>query len=139
MYYLWSSFSRFHVVMFALTSLVYAVCYSLLSRSAKPTYAPLAQGGALIDGGVDLDSKGVVEYCWDMLYWTMLTQLTSGFLSEWFWLLYTVPPCVGFYYLWVKVIYPWISKPDEERVERDACGNPLQAPGQKQKQKVKYR
>lgn len=39
-----------------------------------------------------------------------------------------IPPCIGMYYLWIKVIYPWISKPDEE---------PGQQP-MEQQTKVKY-
>ena len=42
----------------------------------------------------------------------------TGFLSDWLWLVYTVPPAIGLYYLWVKVIYPWISKPDDEPAEQ---------------------
>lgn len=169
---------------------VHAACWLLLSKSAMPVYAPLEKGGQLISGGEDLDQKGgVIEYTWDMLYVTLFVQLTTGFISDWFWLLYTVrdparrrcfvlrpaphaprlvlraprlvlhasyfaprfasprvprrcyccsftrsrapsqiPPCIGLYYLWIKVIYPWISKPDEE---------PGQQP-MEQKNKVKY-
>ena len=58
--------------------------------------------------------EGVIEYSWDMLFLTVFVQLGTGLLSDWLWLVYTIPPAVGLYYLWVKVIYPWISKPDEE-------------------------
>ena len=57
---------------------------------------------------------GVIEYCWDMLFVTIFVQLGTGFISDWLWLVYTVPPAIGLYYLWVKIVYPWISKPDEE-------------------------
>ena len=57
---------------------------------------------------------GVIEYCWDMLFVSIFVQLGTGFVSDWLWLVYTVPPAIGLYYLWVKIIYPWISKPDEE-------------------------
>ena len=63
-----------------------------------------------------------------MLYVNLFVQLTSAFISDWFWLVYLIPPSIGFYYLWTKVIYPWISKPDEEP----------EAPQQEKKQKVKY-
>ena len=162
MAYLWDSFSNWHMVGFGLTSTIYAIIYFMFSKSAKPTYAPLAEGGGLISGGTDLDQKGVIEcarpahartrarfyrcgpwlaaartrpaagharcrYCWDMLYTSMFVQLGSGFVSDLFWLVYLIPPSVGFYYLWVKVIYPWISKPDEEP-----------EPMPEKKQKVKY-
>ena len=103
MAYLWDSFSRWHMTGFGFSSTVYAVCYYFLRLQAKPTYAPIAQGGQLVDGGADLDQKGFLEYVWDMLYWTMFVQLGSGFVSDLFWLLHFVPPTVAFYYLWTKV------------------------------------
>ena len=127
MYHLWATFSSWHIAGFSLLTFVYATCYFILARAAAPKYAPLEKGGALISGGTDLSQAGVIEYTWDMLYVTMFVQLATGFVSDWFWLLYTIPPSVGFYYLWTKVIYPWISKPDED---------PSVQP--EQKTKVKY-
>ncbi|KAL1507087.1 hypothetical protein AB1Y20_007946 [Prymnesium parvum] len=112
MWYLWPSFSNWHMGGFALTSTIYAACYFMLSKAAAPKYAPLAEGGALISGGEDLGQAGVLEYTWDMLYTTLFVQLATGFLHDGFWLLFTIPPCIGVYFLWTKVIYPWISKPD---------------------------
>ena len=63
-----------------------------------------------------------------MLYVTIFVQTTTGFLSDWFWILYTIPPVIAFYQAWTKIIYPWISKPDEEPMQ-DAI---------EQKQKIKY-
>ena len=63
-----------------------------------------------------------------MLFVSIFVQLGTGFVSDWLWLVYTVPPAIGLYYLWVKIIYPWISKPDEEKP------NPME----QQKTKVKY-
>ena len=130
MVYLWDSFSGWHIFGALLLTLAYAVCYFMLSRAAAPKYAPLEKGGALVSGGTDLSQAGVIEYTWDMLYVTIFVQQTTAFVSDWFWLIYTIPPCIGFYYLWTMVIYPWISKPDEER--------PNAAQMQEQKQKVKY-
>lgn len=58
------------------------------------------------------------RYTWDLLYVTMFVQLTTGFLSDWFWLFSAVPPSIGVYYLWTSVIYPWISKPDPEPMQQ---------------------
>ena len=127
MWRLWETFSGWHMCAFAITTVAYAVCYFLLARAGSPKYAPLEKGGALISGGSDLSQAGVIEYTWDMLYVTIFVQLTTGFVSDWFWLVYLIPPCIGTYYLWTMVIYPWISKPDEE---------PQQV--QERKQKVKY-
>ena len=131
-YHLWSTFSAWHIGGFALTSIVYAVCYFILSQAAAPKYAPLEKGGALISGGSDLSQPGVIEYTWDILFTTMFVQLATGFLSDWFWLVYTIPPTVGCYFLWTRVIYPWISKPDEDPAAAEAAA----AAGKKQK--VKY-
>ena len=130
MVYLWDSFSGFLIAGFVYSSIVYGVCYFLLSRAASPKYAPLEKGGQLISGGTDLSQSGVIEYTWDMLYVTMFVQLTTGFLSDLFWLIHFFPPCIGFYYLWTMVIYPWISKPDEEPIDPHAMEG--------KKQKVKY-
>ena len=122
-----ASFSGWHWVGLAFTSFVYLLTYYLLRESAKPRYAPLNDGGALLSGGEDMDAQGgVIEYTRDMLYVTAFIQLATGFVSDWFWLLHLVPPTIGFYFLWVKVIYPWISKPDAE---------PDAAPEKKQKMK----
>lgn len=131
MYYLWATFSGWHIAGTVFTTLVYGVCYLMLSRSASPKYAPLEKGGQLISGGVDLSQAGVIEYTWDMLYMTMFVQLASGFISDLFWLIHLIPPCIGFYYLWTMVIYPWISKPDEEPMDPRMMQDG-------KKQKVKY-
>jgi len=129
MYYLWDSFSGWHIAAFVITSIVYLVCYMLIARAAAPKYAPLEKGGGLVSGGADLSQAGVLEYSWDMLYTTMFVQLSSAFISDWFWLLYLIPPCIGFYFLWTMVIYPWISRPDSEPEAPDTQGK---------KAKVKY-
>ena len=114
-YFLWSTFSSWHIAGFSLTSTVYLVCYFLLFRLDGPQYEPLEKGGALKSGGADLSqSGGVIEYTWDMLFVTQFVQLTTCFLSDWFWLIYLIPPNIGLYFLWTRIIYPWISKPDAE-------------------------
>lgn len=129
-YYLWDSFSVYHMCGAGLLTIVTMICYFMLSRAAAPTYAPLEKGGGLVSGGTDMGQAGVIEYTWDMLYVTMFVQLSTGFISDLFWLVYTIPPCVAFYYAWTKIIYPWISKPDEEPMSMEQM--------QEQKQKVKY-
>ena len=181
-YYLWDSFSRWHMGAYAAILLAYLALYSFLKLSATPKYAPLAQGGGLVSAGSDLEQKGLIEcvfpfspyvaahafpfithtffrvapqestraqrvrpqslllaprksippsqatlrciclslfqrfcrYTWDLLYVTIFLQLSTGFLSDWFWLFSLVPPTIGVYYLWTMIIYPWISKPDPE-------------------------
>ena len=128
-WYHWDSFSRWHITGELLMLCLYFAMYRFLASAASPRHAPLAQGGALISAGSDLDSKGVIEYTWDLLYTTMFVQLATGLLSDWFALVAVVPPCIGFYYAWTQYVYPWISKPDE----------PLDAAQEaSKKQKVKY-
>ena len=81
---------------------------------------------------IDCDSltPHLDRYTWDMLYITLFVQLGSGFISDWFWVFYLIPPGIGLYFLWTKVIYPWISRPDAEAEPVD--------PNAK-KEKVKYR
>lgn len=136
--YLWDTFSAYHMVGASILAVATAVCYFMIARAASPKYAPLEKGGQLVSGGSDLGQSGVLEYTWDMLYVTMFVQLTTGFISDWFWLLYLIPPCVAFYYLWTKVIYPWISKPDEEKEEMPGSAAGVQwKAGQRQVKKQK--
>ena len=129
--YLWDTFSGWHWAGLGFSSFVYLVTYYLLRESAKPHYAPLNDGGALVSGGEDMDAQGgVIEYTRDMLYVTAFVQVMTSFVSDWWWLLHLVPPSIGFYFLWTKVVYPWISKPDPEPQATDAQG--------KQKTKIKY-
>lgn len=121
-WYLWDSFGRAHAAGAALTTTIHGVAYAMLAMAARPKYKPLSEGGALVDGGADLDQKGVLEYCWDMVYTTAFVQLTTAFVSDLFWLLMLVPPAIGLYFLWTMVIYPWISKPDPDKEEQ---GMPL--------------
>lgn len=71
------------------------------------------------------------RYTWDMLYITLFVQLTTGFISDFFWLVMLIPPSIGLYFLWTKVIYPWISRPDPEPQQ-------MPDPNDKRSQKVKY-
>ncbi|KAL3913332.1 MAG: hypothetical protein SGPRY_008018 [Prymnesium sp.] len=112
--YLWDSFSTWHACGYGLLCVIVGACYLMLRSAATPKYAPLAEGGALISGGENLDQAGVLEYTWDMLYIALFVQvLTTGFIHDGFFILLTIPPCIGVYYLWIKVIYPWISRPEE--------------------------
>ena len=108
---LWSTFSNWHMAGFGAMLTAYAALYGFLWSSAMPKYDAT---GALIYGGADMDGKGVLEYSWDLLFVTMFIQLGTGLVSDWFWLTAIIPPIIGMYYLWVKVIYPWISTPDAE-------------------------
>jgi len=112
--YLWASFSGYHCCAFVLTSLVYLIIYAILRSAAAAKYDGR---GVLVDGGMhdlaeDLNKGGMIEYTWDMLLVTVFVQLATAFLSDYFWLLFLLPPSIGFYYLWIKVIYPWISAPE---------------------------
>ncbi|KAG8468320.1 hypothetical protein KFE25_013403 [Diacronema lutheri] len=91
------------------TSAVYAFGYRLLKAQAED--------------GSELFQKGLVEYCWDMVWVTMFVQLLACY-TEWAWVLYSIPPaigsCYGGYTLWMRVVYPWISKVDSLPEDDDA-------------------
>lgn len=136
--HLWDTFSAYHMAGAGILAFVYAVCYFMLARAASPKYAPLEKGGQLVSGGSDLSQSGVLEYTWDMLYVTMFVQLGSGFVSDWFWLVYLIPPCIALYFLWTMVIYPWISKPDPEKEDMPGSAAGVQwKAGQRQTKKQK--
>ena len=56
--YLWSTFSGWHTAGFVLLLTAYLVLYGFLRRAAAPTYRA---DGVLLDGGADMDAKGVTE------------------------------------------------------------------------------
>ena len=66
-YYLWDSFSRWHMGAYAAILLAYLALYSFLKLSATPKYAPLAQGGGLVSAGSDLEQKGLIECVFPIL------------------------------------------------------------------------
>jgi len=57
------------------TSAVYAFGYRLLKAQAED--------------GSELFQKGLVEYCWDMVWVTMFVQLLACY-TEWAWVLYSI-------------------------------------------------
>lgn len=57
------------------TSAVYGVSYRLLKSQAED--------------GSELFQKGLVEYCWDMVWITMFVQLLACY-TDWAWVLYSI-------------------------------------------------
>ena len=53
MYYLWDTFSVWHIVGCSILLTSTAICFYILKKAASPKYAPLEKGGALISGGRD--------------------------------------------------------------------------------------
>lgn len=67
--------------------------YNFLKSSAKPTYS---ETGKLEDPGTDLRSKGLIEYCWDILFIIWFIEISSV-LSRWFWSIFLIVPVFALY------------------------------------------
>eukprot|EP00741_Cyanophora_paradoxa_P016142 tig00000042_g15582.t1 len=109
------TFGTWHWIGFAVTSFVYYKIYSDLSSFAR---VDLDEKGQIDDAGQDLDSKGIVEYYFDVLYITLFVQ-AGTMISDWFWLVYLVIPAFALYKAWVYIIYPWWFAKQEEPEEMD--------------------
>lgn len=92
---------------------------------AKPTYD---ENGELSDGGADLSMKGLCEYCFDIHYVSAFVQITSAFVSSWFFLvrwhhketnfskIWLIVLAFVLYKLWINFGAPFFfQEPDEVR------------------------
>eukprot|EP01121_Diplochlamys_sp_Union-15-3_P010228 TRINITY_DN2851_c0_g1_i4.p1 TRINITY_DN2851_c0_g1~~TRINITY_DN2851_c0_g1_i4.p1 ORF type:complete len:186 (+),score=27.32 TRINITY_DN2851_c0_g1_i4:48-560(+) len=103
----WPSFTWLHIIGSTILLIANWYCFSSLKAYAKPSYS---ESGELIDGGADLDMKGLVEYHWDVLYITWFCFVTT-LISDWFWLVFLVVPAFALYKIWFEVLYPtWQAK-----------------------------
>ncbi|GAX83458.1 hypothetical protein CEUSTIGMA_g10883.t1 [Chlamydomonas eustigma] len=94
-----------HLTGFVMTSAVNWFTFSSIKSFAAATYGP---NGDLIDGGADLNMKGMCAYYHDLLYITSFVQVGVSF-STWFWYVYLVVPLYTLYKLSDLIIIPWIK------------------------------
>lgn len=73
-------------------------CYSQISSFATPVYSPTPPH-ELLDGGADLNMRGMCGHYHDVLYITVFAQAGSGLYSR-VWYVYLVVPGYGLYLLW---------------------------------------
>ncbi|OXA63874.1 transmembrane protein 208 [Folsomia candida] len=91
--------------------IINTACYQFMVFMSKPT---LSESGAVVDSGVDLNMPaGVAEHVKDVLILTCGCQVLS-LLSRYCWFLWLLVPLRGFYYVWSKLIAPWIFAPAPE-------------------------
>ena len=66
-----------------------------LEKIGRPTYA---DNGELKRAGEDLDTKGLTEFMWDILYWTWACIAAVAILGNRAWWMYVAVPA---YSLWM--------------------------------------
>ncbi len=108
----WDSFTTLYILLLGTTSAIYVGSYKFMASMARATYDPA--GGALLDGGIDLNmEQGMAEHSKDLILLTAGVQVLS-LLSNYFWLLLLLAPARAFYMLWVNILSPWIfAEPPE--------------------------
>ncbi|PSC75049.1 transmembrane 208-like [Micractinium conductrix] len=92
---------------FALTSLVYALCYTFINRALSPTYSA---SGELVFAGQDRSIGGVLSYFDDALYICLFVQLL-GCWTDKAWLAFLLIPAYAAYVLAVQVLIPYWKQP----------------------------
>ena len=104
--FFWETFTLFYVMLFGVTTALHLGSYKFMATMAKATYDPV--GGALLDGGIDLNmEQGMAEHSKDLILLTAGVQVLS-LLSNYFWLLLLLAPIRALYMLWVNILAPWI-------------------------------
>ena len=62
----------------------------------------------MASNGLDINqSSGSGEDFKDIIFVTTACQVLSALFSVYFWWMWALIPCVGFYRLWVSVLAPW--------------------------------
>jgi hypothetical protein len=101
---------------FILCLVVYGITYSGIAAFAKPVFD---ERGELIDGGADLNMKGMCSYYHDFLYVTGAVLVLTC-ISAWFWILFLIPPGFALYKLCANFIVPWFMSSDKDPVIDEA-------------------
>jgi len=101
----WESMNIWSWIAFAILFILNAYIYSALSTFSKVKRV----GDEITDPGAPLDSPGLIEYHWDVLYLTWATMIASLF-TNWGWLILGIAPAYATYYLGSSLILPFFSK-----------------------------
>ena len=84
-----TSFTRAtYLLYFTLTVPAFVIEF-WFEKIGRPTYG---SNGELRRPGEDLDAKGLTEYMFDVLYWSLGTTLLAGMFGEKAWWLWTAIP-----------------------------------------------
>ncbi|KAL4428655.1 hypothetical protein ABPG77_009761 [Micractinium sp. CCAP 211/92] len=92
---------------FGLTSILYAVCWSFISKALSPTYGP---SGEVLFAGQDRSLGGVLSYFEDVVYISVFVQL-AGCATDKAWYTFLLIPLYAAYILSVNVLLPWWRQP----------------------------
>jgi len=96
--------------------LINGACQYFLMFMAKVIYS---EAGGIIDSGVDLNMEsGIAEHVKDVIILTSGCQVLA-FFSRYFWLLWLLVPLKACYYVWTKVVAPWVFAPAPEATPAD--------------------
>lgn|ERR1711988_243351 len=123
--YCWPSFSIFHIIGSFMALLVNGACYYVVASYCAPTYG---SNGEILDAGADLNAS-MFEYSFDIIYITWFVVISSGLLSDWFWLVYLTIPTYATYQIITSVLIPFFSAGSSEDTVTEA----------KKKRKPKFR
>jgi len=111
-----SGFTGWDIFFLVFAIIINGACQYFMMFMAKTVYS---EAGGLIDSGVDLNMEaGIAEHVKDVIILTSGCQVLS-FFSNYFWLLWLLVPLKAMYYVWTKVIAPWVFAPAPEQTPAD--------------------
>jgi hypothetical protein len=95
-------------VLLALTTAMYALCYSGIAGALAPHYTPT---GELLYAGADRKTGGVLEYYFDIVYVSAFVQVLGAYTDK-AWAALLLLPAYAAWLLWTHVLGPhWWNKP----------------------------
>jgi len=77
-----------------------------LVRIGTPTRG---ESGLLISSGEDLSRPGVIEWCFDIVYITWVSQVGSAIFGEWAWGIFAIIPLYAGWKIWTMFISPYLG------------------------------
>lgn len=92
-----SSFTRTSLLLYLVLVSPQLLVNYVFERQSRPVHAP---DGSIKRPGEDLEAKGLMEYMWDVTYWTYLCVLLAALLGDWAWWLWIVIPLYSSYMAW---------------------------------------
>jgi len=64
---------------------------------------------SLISPGEDLNRPGIIEWCFDIVYITWVSQVASSIFGEWAWSLFGVIPFYAGWKIWTLFLSPYLG------------------------------
>ncbi|PXF48571.1 hypothetical protein BWQ96_01740 [Gracilariopsis chorda] len=110
------SIPRFHQIVFPILLMVYALPYMFLRSAAQPTFDAY---GSIVDAGSDISGAGLLEYCHDLLFLTMVVQVGMLF-TKWMLLVFLVVPVFTVYKMCASPFSSSGTQGEEEELDEYA-------------------